>query len=85
MLDTPAILTTTTVTTGEDGCQEVSDRHQEANAEQLSVESVISINESPEPEKRKRGGKTTEEGEKKFKNTTSVVDLAELETNLEVQ
>ena len=74
MLDTPA---TTTVTTKGNG-QDVSDRHQEAV--ELSVESVISIHESPEPEERKRGGEKLE-GEK---NTTSVINLAELETNSEV-
>ena len=69
-LDTPA---TTTATTKGDG-QDVSDRHREAA--DLSVESVISIHESPEPVGRKRGGEKLE-GEK---NTTSVINLAELET-----
>ena len=68
-LDTPA--TTTTVTTIEAN----SDRHQEAG--ELSVESVVSVHESPEPEEGKR------DGEKERGKSSSVINLhvAELETN----
>lgn len=83
-LDTPAALSTARVATteGRDGQSDVSDRHQEASsAAELAVESVVSIHESPpESKERKRGGKMLE----KEKNTTDVINLADLETNSEV-
>lgn len=74
-LDTPAL----TTSTAEGDVQDVSDRHQEAGAE-LSVESVVSVHESAGPERERKGRGETLEGEE----TTSVINLADLETNSEV-
>lgn len=85
-LDTPAAATTTAamVATEGDGQSEVSERHKEASRAELSVESVVSIHESspPEPKERKRGGEASVEGGEK--STSSVINLADLETNSEV-
>lgn len=67
--DTPATATTAATTEGN------SDRHQEAG--ELSVESVVSVHESPKPEEGER------DGGKEREKSSSVINLhvAELETN----
>jgi hypothetical protein len=83
-LDTPAALSTARAATteGGDGQSDASDRHQEASsAAELAIESVVSIHESPpESKEGKRGGGMSE----REKNTTDVINLADLETNSEV-
>ena len=73
-LNTAAGTTTTTESNGHS-----SDRDQEAIHHELSVESVVSVHESPQRKEKERDG--VKEGEK---STASVINLAELETNSEV-